>query len=703
MNQVYYYLVLLSGAVSLVAGGTVFWKNRFQLTGTVFGVAFLLLSIWSVGVAQYFRPLNESTAHWWARATLTVAMLYLPIYFHGICILVGRQKAFRWLVLTAYATAVVFLFGICTGRLIENGFQHPPLMHHYVRYNRAWYPFMGLQITFWQFLGAGILGYSAFHSTGYRRTQLVYFILSWLVGFLTVNAILLPLEYHIDIPPFGFFVLPLNLAFLAYVLSKARLADFNVVIARVLLNTLTLLVVVGISLLFIGGMTFVAPGFLNPQQILFTIMLVVVIGLALAIVLPRWLPRAERMMQERMFGRRYGYQDALAGLVKELSLLASIDEVLNKVATTIHSQMQLSHVLILMQDPLSGQYQLRAQCGLNLQEAEGLELIEDSPVIRWLRENKDELGRDELQGRLPAHAMNELAKDLDRLGVVVCVPMILDGQLVGLIALGEKASKDMFFISDLKVLETLATEVALAVKYRHMEDQILRKNRLTELGTIAAGVAHEIRNPLASIRTFAQLLPDKINDPEFKDEFSKLVLKDVDRITKVIESMLAFARPAQITIAEHSANELVEEAVLLVQSRLKSKRIELTKQFHEQPVLRVDKQQILQVLVNLLNNAVDALPEHGKIRVATGVRTMEDAEEGNRSQRYGVIEVANNGPAIPIAARNRLFDPFFTTKKGGTGLGLSISQKIVRDHGGIITVSSIEGMGTTFHVNLPLN
>jgi signal transduction histidine kinase len=117
----------------------------------------------------------------------------------------------------------------------------------------------------------------------------------------------------------------------------------------------------------------------------------------------------------------------------------------------------------------------------------------------------------------------------------------------------------------------------------------------------------------------------------------------------------------------------------------------------------VDKQQILQVLVNLLNNAVDALPEHGKIRVATGVRTMEDAEKGNESQRCGVIEVADNGPGMPAATRNRLFDPFFTTKREGTGLGLSISQKIVRDHGGVITVSSVEGKGTTFQVNLPLN
>jgi two-component system sensor histidine kinase AtoS len=291
---------------------------------------------------------------------------------------------------------------------------------------------------------------------------------------------------------------------------------------------------------------------------------------------------------------------------------------------------------------------------------------------------------------------------LDRLHVPVCVPMILEDKLFGVLCLGEKVNKEAFYVSDLQMLGNLATEVALAVKYRRMEDQILRKNKLIELGTIAAGVAHEIRNPLASIRTFAQLLPTQSDDPEFKNEFSKLVLKDVDRITKVVESMLAFARPAQITIAEHPASELVEEALLLVQPRLKSKRLELTKQFHERPVVRVDKQQILQVLVNLLNNATDALPEQGQIRIATGIAAIED-ESSNGTRRMAVIEVADNGPGIPTGVRNRLFDPFFTTKKEGTGLGLSISQKIVRDHGGLITVSSIEGQGTAFQVNLPLS
>jgi signal transduction histidine kinase len=346
---------------------------------------------------------------------------------------------------------------------------------------------------------------------------------------------------------------------------------------------------------------------------------------------------------------------------------------------------------------------LEAESGLPTDETtEGYGLREDAAIVRHLAETKDALVLEELPRLVSPEQRREIEVELHRLRVAVCIPMFFDEKLMGVLALGPKINQEMFYASDLKLLSNLATDIALAIKYRRMEDQVVRKNRLVELGTIAAGMAHEIRNPLASIRTFAQLLPDRKNDPEFQNEFSQLVLKDVDRVSSVIESMLAFSRPAQVTVGQHAAVELVEEVLLLTQSRLKSKRLDVVREFHERPVLRVDRQQILQILLNLVNNAIDVLPEKGRLRVTVGTRLMENATDGSVTQKYGVIEVADNGPGIPAAVRNRVFDPFFTTKKEGTGLGLSISQKIARDHGGVITCSSIEGKGASFQVNLPL-
>ena len=702
MTRLLYFLVLINAVVSFAAAGAVWWRNRYQILGPLFGVTLSLMGAWTVGFAHYYYPLMGARALLAAYWTLTFSIAVHAAWFHTLCALAEKQRRMRWWLIGSYVTALLFVILLWNDRLIT-GLRSVPYMEHYVRYDRHLYPWLMAYMLTWQFLGVGLVFNAIRQQIGYRRSQLTYFLAAWFIIFLTTSSIIIPLGYDVNIPPFGFFVLPLNLLFLAYVMAKARLADYNVVIMRVLLHSVTLVVVVAVSLLFIGAMALVAPGFMNQQQILFTILLVVVVGLALAFLLPRWLPRAERLVQERLFTKRSGYQAALTGLVQQLSHLGTVDEVLDIVVNTLHGQMQVSRAVILLQDPLSGRYRLRAQSGLPAAEVEAApEWAETSRVIEWLRTRRDVLVREELQRREDEATRQALVAELAQFQVAVCVPMILDGKVTGVLGLGDKATRAMFFISDLRVLQTLVTEVALAVKYRKMEEEIFRKNKLIELGTLAAGVAHEIRNPLASIRTFAQLLPEKIDDPEFKNEFSKLVLKDVDRITKVIESMLAFARPSQVMAAAIGVTDLVDEAVLLAQPRVKAKRIELSKQFHEQPTVLANKQQILQVLINLINNAADALPEQGKIQIATGVRWMEPSERGEKRRQCGVIEVTDNGLGIPAAIRGRLFDPFFTTKKEGTGLGLSISQKIVRDHGGIITVSSIEGKGSTFQVCIPI-
>ncbi len=698
MIHFYYYLVLLNAAVCSAVGVTVFWKNRYVLVGPMLGISMVMMAIWLGCFAQYYRSMPAAHAIMWGYMTLTAVVIVQPLLLHALCALCDKLRPMKWWVVASYVSALVALWFLWWHHAIIR-LTHPPYLDHYIAYKRA----LGAHLVLWQLLGAGVLIHSARRAVGYKHTQLVYFTVAWLVSFLTAHLTILPLEYNINIQPLGFFVLPFNLGILAYVMSKARLADYNVVIARVLLYSVTMAVTAGVALVFLGGLAMFAPGFMNQEQLMFAFMLSMAISAGLTIGQPKLLPRAERMMQERMFGKRYGYQDALSGLVRELTVLPTIDQVLSTVATTLHSQMQISRALILLQDPLSGDYKLQAESGLGTaDEVEALVLHEDAAVIKWLQEKRDELVRDEMMRHVPQRERELLEAEMNLLKVGLCVPMILDGRLVGLIGLGEKLNRDMFFISDLRLLETLATEVALAVKYRRIEDEAFRQNRLVELGTIAAGVAHEIRNPLASIKTFAQLMPERVDDPEFRNEFGKLVLKDVDRITKVIESMLAFARPAQVSIKEQPANELVEEAILLVQPRLKAKRIELTRAFRGNPIIKVDKHQILQVLVNLLSNAADALHERGKVRVATGLTQLDIGTGGNGDRNFAVIEVSDNGPGIPAAVRGRLFDPFFTTKKEGTGLGLSISQKIVRDHGGTITVSSVEGKGTTFQVNLPV-
>ncbi len=699
MKQVLYCLVLLNAVVSFAAAVAVWRKNRYQVIGPLFGLTLSTMGAWFVGFAHYYLPLSKEAGFVGAYLTMSFSILAHAFWFHTLCAMANQRQRLGWLLAGCYGTGAVMLFLLWTGRLIPE-LRAVPYMDHYARYDRHLYPWLMLYLIGWQFLGVGLAINAARRQVGYRRTQLVYFLVAWLIIFLTTTSIIIPLEYNINIPPFGFLILPLNLALVAYVMAKARLADVNVVIARVMMHALTLLTVAALSLLFIGAVTLLSPGFMNAQQVVFTTSLVTTIGLTLAVVLPRWLPQAERLVEQRMLGGRSQYQETLAGLVRELSHLGTLDEILTIAVNRVYAEMQLTRALMLMPDSLSGDFVLKVESGAT--ETDGLvSLAGKSAIISWIEKHSATLVRDELPRGTDERTLRTLDAELSNLKVVVCIPLMLEKRLLGVLCLGEKLNREMYYASDLRVLETLAAEVSLAIRYRRLEEQVMHQNKLVELGTIAAGIAHEIRNPLASIRTFAQLLPDKMNDPEFQTDFRLMVLHDVERITKVIQSMLAFSRPGTINMAPHPVEDVVEEAILLVQAHLKSKQLELSQQFHEKPLLRVDKQQILQVLVNLLNNAADVLSPGGRIRISTGVRQME-ALDGGEPQTFAVIEVTDNGQGIPPAVRNRLFDPFFTTKKDGTGLGLSISQKIVRDHGGIITVSSIEGKGTSFQVNMPI-
>jgi signal transduction histidine kinase len=282
------------------------------------------------------------------------------------------------------------------------------------------------------------------------------------------------------------------------------------------------------------------------------------------------------------------------------------------------------------------------------------------------------------------------------------MPLYLQKELVGFLGLTEKDNREMFYLAELNILERVASDTAFNLHYRRVQEEIMRKSRLVELGTIAAGIAHEIRNPMASIRTFAQLLPERKNDEEFHHEFSRVVMKDLERINRVIESMLTFARTSPVTLSNYSAVDVIEEAVLLVNPRFRDRKIEVAKNYKTTAQVWIDKQRFLQVLVNLLNNAVDAVGPNGRIELSVCSRTNRVANTGGTTDSGSiVIEISDNGPGISPAIRHRLFDPFFTTKNEGTGLGLSLSQKIVRDHGGVITVSSTEGKGSSFQVHLP--
>lgn len=225
------------------------------------------------------------------------------------------------------------------------------------------------------------------------------------------------------------------------------------------------------------------------------------------------------------------------------------------------------------------------------------------------------------------------------------------------------------------------------------QDANARRERLAALGQLAAGLAHEIRNPLTSIRGFCQLLDSLVTD-EKNRRYLKVLIREVDRMDGLIGAFMELARPRRSGIVKTDLNELVREILLLVDSRCFMNRIKVREITNEIPPVHVDRDQIKQVLLNIVNNAIEAMEHQERPRVLTVVTT---AAEGDLR-----IIVEDTGGGIPEDVRGEIGKPFFSTKETGTGLGLSICYRIIREHGGTITVQSRAQSWTRFVISLPL-
>jgi signal transduction histidine kinase len=229
-----------------------------------------------------------------------------------------------------------------------------------------------------------------------------------------------------------------------------------------------------------------------------------------------------------------------------------------------------------------------------------------------------------------------------------------------------------------------------------------RTDRLKSLETIAGGFAHEIRNPLTSIKTFIQLAPERKDDPQFIQEFSKVVLDDVYRIERLIEEILDYSRYMEPKLTDENLNDVVASCLYFIDVKADSHGIKIEKELaSDLPRVMLDRQQIKQVLLNLLLNAMDSMPgAGGRLRV----QTRKLVKPGGNVWAH--IEIEDTGEGIQDTNLEHIFDPFFTTKHEsgeheGTGLGLTIVHQIIQEHHGEIRVKSSVGVGTTFFVSLP--
>jgi PAS domain S-box-containing protein len=236
---------------------------------------------------------------------------------------------------------------------------------------------------------------------------------------------------------------------------------------------------------------------------------------------------------------------------------------------------------------------------------------------------------------------------------------------------------------------------------KRFEEEVRRMDRLASVGTLAAGIAHEIKNPLVSIQTFAQLLPERFDETDFRENFGNVVRSEIGRINRLVHSLLDFARPRRRQPGQVDIQELLERALTLLESQLKKQEIEIIRKYaDDMPLIFADPEQIYQVFFNLLQNAVQAMD--GPRRQITLSTVKSVSGTGQKAKDVVLLIIKDTGRGIEKSELSNIFDPFYSTKADGSGLGLSICHSILKEHGAGIDVQSSVGKGTTFTLTLPV-
>ncbi len=424
-----------------------------------------------------------------------------------------------------------------------------------------------------------------------------------------------------------------------------------------------------------------------------------------------------RSIQRHLIGRilsgeRQRYRQTLKAASFGMTRIRNLSRLLNLIARVIVSNVRVSHAIIFLKNKEGSAFTAVATRGKPKKAAGELPLEETTHLAALLEQQRQPVVYRELKAQL---ARNRKAKDpkeaallkyaaweMENLQAALCIPSFIHGKFQGFLVVGEKLSGQRYDPDDLSVFSALASQAALAIEnaqayeeLRDTRDQLLRSERMGTIGKFAADMAHEIKNPLQAVLGFFEMLPEKYDDPDFRNRFSKLAQTEAERINDLVRQLMIYAKPRSPELAPIEISQAIESVLALLENDLLKYRIEIRRGYSPNGLtVEADRDQMKQVFLNLFSNAIDAMGARPDQENQLDIVAYPDGENL-------VVKIRDTGPGIGENQLPLIFAPFFTTKEKGSGLGLAIVQNILRAHNAAIRAESATGAGTTFVITFP--
>jgi two-component system, NtrC family, sensor histidine kinase HydH len=525
------------------------------------------------------------------------------------------------------------------------------------------------------------------------RRRLHFLVLTGTAAALSTAADYLPLA-GLEIPPVGSI---LTLVFL-YILSQAVLRD------RLLdLYELTGRLAVLTALSFLLAAVFSLSRWITGQEFFLHS---VAAALVVLLVYDPFRLKLEETISQLFFRERHDLERDIAALRRRLAHVLELEHLPDLVLAALESSERVTHASLYFLDAELRGYQLQGYLGSV--PVRRIEVAAARPLLDALwrepgltlesREREREARRSEGHDR-EAETSHEIVQCLEAMHASVCVPLSIEREIYGMLCIRDERVRDAFSPEEIQLWLGLGAQIVIAIENTRLYQRMKERDKLAAMGEMAAGLAHEIRNPLGAIKASAQYLRETpSSDQGGSDEFLHIIVDEVDRLNRVVSSFLDYANPAAgdrpmpcdvNAVVERTAQVLATE---VEQVDLMSSLVLST----ELPRVRIDAERLRQVLINLIQNALQAIESGGTLRIETRLAAASEALEP-----WVEISVSDTGKGVPQQVLNNLFQPFVTTRQKGTGLGLAISQRIVSAANGKIVVQTRQDQGSTFTIRLP--
>jgi signal transduction histidine kinase len=683
----YHCLVPLTAAVAnlLICALVVRQGLRDRLHRAFAWMALTIVS-WNLAIFSLYYFTDPADAEWWSRV-FRVGICLAPVATFHFALTLSESRGALWRVLlgAGYGLAALLVVADLCGLLVSG--VRPHIWGWYI-VPTPLYGALTASIVVFLLLWAERVWRSYRRPASPRqRVQAKFWLLAGLIQIPFVLTNLLPL-YGFNAYPLGDVGNVVFTGIVAYAIARHRLMDVDYVVRK------------GVSFVLAVAVVFV------PGGIGLTILeralrertddsvVLVCAALALALVAVVLVPTLQEALETRvhraLFPNLYDYRRRLRELAAGLVHIFDQDELARRLGSALAEILDVEGCQVFLRDE-----QTRRLALAHPPPDANAEPLPDrlASVLETLVEPM--LGV-EIEAAHPA-----VAGLVGPRGWEVVVPLRINDRLIGLVALARNRDFRIFSAEDLELLAAVAGSATVAVDNARLSQQLRRSeavleraNRLSSLGTLAGGIAHEIRNPLVAVKTFLDLLPERLHDQEFVVNFRSLSLSELQRVTKLISDLLSLGKSP--TAGRHvvALAEALEPVMRLMESTAHKRGLELVERVEPGlPSILADADQLKQIALNLLLNAIEVSPAGGKVRLEI------KSEPG--TERAVVLEVHDEGPGIPRAQLENIFLPFYTTKDTGTGLGLTLAHQMVVEHGGEITVDSTPGRGTVFRVRFP--